>query len=669
MQLSGCATELFAAMNVLNKAGCDTARGLHIMRVSAWQQDETENMNKLFNGIDPARFLACARRLFNRRAGLALALAAFALAPSLGRISADAARRDKLKTEKRAARLPGGQFDCGYDPRGAEDELSKHRLNALRLNKRVAALMTTASLSAPKVEDIGGTSIIEDDGTIILPPSKFDLNNNAVIFTPDGNGFRVAPADIAFNRNYGFRLGFFFGADGELGNYDNGYHDIDIAVRGPLFPFYGAQYDTLYIGTNGYITFGRGDTNGRASPAALATGLPRIAPLWTDLSVSEAGNIYYTRLSDRHIVTWDKVPDAVYGGKNTFQAVLYDDGRIAFVYKKIKAHSAVAGISPGNSDADAQPVDLSEPTEQTISGPFFEAFSKEKLLDVPALMRAFYSAHDDAFDFAYIWADFDYDNGLGVAHSFNVRNNIQGIGLRIFDRGSVYGSPARLATIITMGNQRSWPADPQTVTAGLFTALAIMCHELGHRWLAYVLFDAEHDIKDDLLGRDFSHWSFLADTRANSEGSFSSLMEGNAWRDNKNGSFTTIETSANFFSPLDQYLMGLRAADEVGEIKYLATDPQAKQILHDKSPLSGFSLNAIAKTANVSQIAARCGQRVPDAASAPKEFRVAFILVTEQGARASNATLEKIENYRDSLVRYFRVATDRRASLDASLNK
>jgi hypothetical protein len=146
-------------------------------------------------------------------------------------------------------------------------------------------------------------------------------------------------------------------------------------------------------------------------------------------------------------------------------------------------------------------------------------------------------------------------------------------------------------------------------------------------------------------------------------------MEGNAWRDVGAGTFTTIESAVNYFTPLDQYLMGLRSADEVGEIPYLATDAQLTEFLREKSPISGFSMSAVRKTTSVAQIVEREGPRIPEAANAQKEFRVAFILLTEKGSVPSSATIEKISRYRDSLVRYFSVATGGRASMDALLKQ
>jgi hypothetical protein len=601
------------------------------------------------------------RNFISMKSLLLLSAFAFAItvAPCL-QASSTASDRDHKTTSRESLK----RFDCGYDPRGAEDAMHNHSMNSLRLKRREGISAQSATRTAPPVKDIDDTTVIEDDGSVIISPSKFDLKNSSLVFTPDEGGYRVEAGDVGFNRDYGSRIGFFYGVDGRPDNPNNGYYDI--IVRGPWFPFYGNYYDTFYIGTNGYITFGQPDTNARISPASLAAESPRIAPLWSDLSVSTEGNIYYNRFDGYHLITWEGAPELPYGGKSTFQVVMHDDGRIAFVYKKVKARSALVGISPGNS-IEARAIDFSEPPAEVMPGPFFESFSRQKRLDLPALMRAFYTAHEDLFDAAIIWTDFSYDNGLGVAHSFNVRNAIRGIGLRIFDRGSVYGSPGELSTLITMGNEVDWPADPNANASGLFSALAIMSHEVGHRWLSYVRFDAEHDIKDDLLGRDNSHWSFLVDTRTNNEGTFSSLMEGNAWRDNNNGSFTTIQTAANHFSRLDQYLMGLRAAEDVGEIRYLVVDAQAKQILHDRSPLAGFLLNAVSKTTNVGQIAEREGPRVPDAANSPRQFRIAFILLVEQGREPSDATINKIARYRDSLVNYFHIATDRRGAINISL--
>jgi len=572
-----------------------------------------------------------------------------------------------------ARRSVGGRFDCGYDSRGAADELSNHSFHELNLTRQKNSTSTTAralpgiQAFGPLATDVGDTAVVEDDGTILIPPSQFNLKKTSILFTPEEGGYRISSGGVPFTGDFGARIESFLGADDKPGDADNGYRGVPLL--GAQFPFFGSTYDTIYIGTNGYITFTQGDTTARLSPSALATELPRIAPLWADLEVVDSGNIYYNRTAGRHIITWDGAGQPAYSGISTFQAVLFDDGRIAFVYRKVKAQASLVGISPGHSSRDSQPVDFSSPPAGTITGPFFQTFAKQQRLDLPALLRAFYRNHPDTFDTVYVWTEFDYDNGLGLAHTFNVRNDISGIGLRIFDRGHAYGSPARLSSIIAMGNQSEWPADPQEHVVGLNSAISIVCHEQGHKWLAYIRFNADHETKDDLLGRENAHWSFLADTRSNADGSFSSLLEGNAWRDTGAGTFTTIESSVNYFTPLDQYLMGLRSANEVGDISYLVTDPGLKEILNEKSPVSGFSTSAVPRTVSLAQIIDHEGPRIPDVANAPKQFRVAFILLTEPGGTPSSDGLQKISQYRDSLVRYFSAATGGRGSLDASLKE
>ena len=573
------------------------------------------------------------------------------------------ARAGGLRPPAHSASSP--RFDCGYDPQGASDEASNHRQNIL-LGRGVDNL--DARAAANSANDVSDVAVVEDDGTMVIPAAPFGLKNSSVLFTPDGDGYRISSAELEFDKDFGTRLEYFLGSDGRLTEgADNGYRDINLGDA--QFPFFGVSYDTAYVGTNGYITFTRGDTGSRISPSALAADLPRIAPLWADLEFDDSGNIYYNRLEGRHLFTWNRGGQPLYSGISTFQAVLYDDGRIAFVYKKIKSHASLIGISPGDWLPEPTPVDFSNPPSDRVVGAFFETFAKEQRLDLPAVLRAFYRSHSDIFDAVYVWADFDYDNGLGVARSFNIRNDISGIGLKIVDRGAVYGSPGTLSTIITMGNEADWPDDPNSHVVGLNSAVSIVCHELGHRWLAYVRFVGEDEAGDDLLGRDNSHWSFLVDTRTNNEGNFSSLMEGNAWRDSGGNTFTTIESAVNYFSELDQYLMGLRSPDDVTDIRYLETSRSLKELLRERSPTSGFSLTAAQRSTSLARIIEHVGPRIPDASTAPREFRVGFIMLTERGSMPSNETVNKVARYRNSLEGYFFTATGKRGSLNTSLEQ
>jgi hypothetical protein len=556
------------------------------------------------------------------------------------------------------------EFICGFQPLGAEEELSKHKLNLLHAQGARAQLIPN---SLPPVNITGDIAVIEDDGSIVMPANNFDMNKSSVMFTPEGEGYRVSRDSVGFSKDFGSRLDYFFGIDNELlSNANNGYRELSF---GSLpFKFFGVSYDKFFVSTNGFISFNHGDVSGRVSAAGLASEMPRIAPLWADLDVTTTGGIYHNRLEDRHIITWDGAPQAQYPNLSTFQLVLYDDGRFAFVYRKVKARNALVGISPGNSNATAEPLDFSNAQNQAVAQPVFESFSKEKRIDIPALTRAFYSSQPDAFDTLFLWTDFAFDNGPGYATSFNVRNDIKGIGVRIFDKGAVYGSPSRLSTIAMIGDCiRSWPDDPNAHVAGLFSAIQVVCHEQGHRWLSYIRFNTNKGASDDLLGRDLSHWSFFMDTRTTPEGNFSSLMEGNVWSDSAGGPFRTIESAANYFSELDQYLMGLRSPEEVGTLAYLDVPDEVQEKLRFGSPMSNFVISAEKKAVSLDRIIAQEGARVPDAANSAKDFRIAFLLLTERGTSAANKTLNKLDYYRSTLLRYFSTATSRRATLDSRL--
>lgn len=85
----------------------------------------------------------------------------------------------------------------------------------------------------------------------------------------------------------------------------------------------------------------------------------------------------------------------------------------------------------------------------------------------------------------------------------------------------------------------------------------VFCQELGHWRLAYARVDVGDGPLDVLRGRAGAHWSYLLDTGA-------SPMEGNAWRDDGTGTFTSQpELGLGPFSDLDQYLMGWISADQV----------------------------------------------------------------------------------------------------------
>lgn len=104
------------------------------------------------------------------------------------------------------------------------------------------------------------------------------------------------------------------------------------------FPFYGNNYSTLNVISNGYLSF-TSTTVAYNNSVIPNSSQPNdiLAPFWQDLNPDAFGNIYhyYDTVFERFIIQYDNVP--VYGGSkgNTFQIMLYHDGSIVYQYEDI----------------------------------------------------------------------------------------------------------------------------------------------------------------------------------------------------------------------------------------------------------------------------------------------------------------------------------------------
>jgi hypothetical protein len=153
------------------------------------------------------------------------------------------------------------------------------------------------------------------------------------------------------------------------------------------FQFFGVNYTSTFVGSNGYFTFNQGDSTYVESLPAF-TNRPRISAFFDDLygAPSSVGAVYVNdQIPGRFIVTHDRVPHFSAGGSNTLQIQLYQDGRIVFAYNGITALNtgAITGITPG-PNAPFQQVDYS--TNRNFDVPsgtaVYEYFTAASLFDL-----------------------------------------------------------------------------------------------------------------------------------------------------------------------------------------------------------------------------------------------------------------------------------------------
>ena len=135
------------------------------------------------------------------------------------------------------------------------------------------------------------------------------------------------------------------------------------------FPFYGTPRNSFWLGSNGYLTFGQGDTTYSES-ISQHLYLPRISGYFDDLYPGRSGverQTYVNELSNpnRVVVTWNEVPEYSNTGANTFQIIVYETGRIQVAYNGMSSIDGIVGLSPGGTPP-YQLVDLSNQTA-TIS--------------------------------------------------------------------------------------------------------------------------------------------------------------------------------------------------------------------------------------------------------------------------------------------------------------
>ncbi len=181
----------------------------------------------------------------------------------------------------------------------------------------------------------------DDDFTEEFASGELDLEGFVVKFTPDGstNHYRACDDTTAMeplspSASIGLPLG------------DDEFAEVVLGA-GRKVKLYGEKYDRVYVGSNGYVTFGAGDVEHQQ---ALEThfDMPRVSALFADLDPGTAGTVWFSQEPDRLIIAWDGVPSYSSSTPNTFSMELFFDGTILLRYESLDPDLAtLAGLSRG----------------------------------------------------------------------------------------------------------------------------------------------------------------------------------------------------------------------------------------------------------------------------------------------------------------------------------
>jgi hypothetical protein len=235
-----------------------------------------------------------------------------------------------------------------------------------------------------------------------------------------------------------------------------------------------------------------------------------------------------------------------------------------------------------------------------------------------------------------------------------VANDIRGLGIDVFDLANGFGSAGRLQSLAIMDALSKYPEDPSAKVLREGSTLAVLGHEVAHRWLAFFRFrNHRGETSDELLGRSLSHWSFFHDTD-------SSVMEGNDIRDLGGGSFRTVGAMTTY-SRLDLYAMGLVNESEVPPFFYVESPMNTSPTVNRESPPAlNVTFNGTRRDVLIQDIVVVNGRRIPSAAESPRLHTQKFLYVVGAGRTAAPDQIDKLDRIRRQWETFFSAATENR---------
>jgi hypothetical protein len=304
-------------------------------------------------------------------------------------------------------------------------------------------------------------------------------------------------------------------------------------------------------------------------------------------------------------------------------------------------------------------------------------------IDQRKAAQKFYTGMEDVYDFILFFPNFDGPGSNGRP----VGSTVQGIGPAgtwgapgAGGPATDFGSVGRLQGLSQYRNFTTWPADPEArIGSNDDSALSLIAQEVGHRWGTFV----RHATGDTRLidGWQTAHWSYYTHSPSvGPRGGHSSLM-GNWWRELGGNQFTpggpsgTSQTDG--YSQLDLYLMGLLAPDAVAPFFFIdsPTDPGGGTVPPPDNAVcfrpgtdTPFNVDGTKVDVTIDDIIATNGARSPTFAASQKNFKMAFVILAQNGTTPSQAQVDQLEVYRAAWETYFAQETGGLGSADACID-
>lgn len=274
--------------------------------------------------------------------------------------------------------------------------------------------------------------------------------------------------------------------------------------------------------------------------------------------------------------------------------------------------------------------------------------SGQQYVDFVRGYQMFRNLHGDDYD--HVTFFLDTDSGVpptcGCSFWSGIYNDVQGIGMGAFNGRAAWGS-SRLQGFhfMNQGHFQLWRY--------------VMLQEFGHQFGAFVRYRdpvTSATMTDHLLNGVLGHWALnFDDEKSPMDYDF------NNWVELPNGQFRKINLTSDerVYCNLDLYLMGLLGPSEVGEF----------DVLRNPQPVGASTTDFTATPVrlNVQNFIAQEGQRLPTAATAPKYWRQAFVVLTKDIHKVHDL-VDTVDLLRQRWERDFMEATKSLGRIDTVLD-
>src|SRR5262249_33158662 len=208
------------------------------------------------------------------------------------------------------ARTDGSDWDGTNGVEQTQYLLRVHEQHMKELSPQIRAASTQST-------DVGNVAVIRADSKTLISPNRFDLAGKKISYTVNpagGYNLKVSAGSVSANQGNPIVEG----------------DDTSKAVpfsSGFSFPYYGKTYLTVFINSDGNLTFTKPDhASIDRSISRAVSGPPRICPFFADLNPGVSGHVNVLQTATKFTVTWNAVPDFDQTGFDTFQVNLFKNG-------------------------------------------------------------------------------------------------------------------------------------------------------------------------------------------------------------------------------------------------------------------------------------------------------------------------------------------------------